>query len=135
MEDAEEISQIYGRITQEPVRADFKRLVEEHSHNDLAVCLVAELDGCVVGFMISFVHAFGFGIERSAWIATLGVDPRHMGQGIGGKMAQETFSSYHALGITSVHTSVRWDSTDMLSFFKSLGFVRSEFINLAKVLE
>jgi hypothetical protein len=30
---------------------------------------------------------------------------------------------------------VRWDSTDMLSFFKTLGFDRSNFINLRKVLK
>ena len=34
-----------------------------------------------------------------------------------------------------IYTSVRWDSTDLLSFFKTLGFQRSDFINLHKSLE
>ncbi|MBB5348710.1 hypothetical protein HNQ81_002450 [Desulfoprunum benzoelyticum] len=34
-------------------------------------CFVAEFEDKVVGFMISFVIAFSFGMERSAWIATI----------------------------------------------------------------
>ena len=34
-----------------------------------------------------------------------------------------------------IYTSVRWDSTDLLSFFKTLGFQRSDFISLHKSLE
>jgi len=58
-----------------------------------------------------------------------------MGQGIGAALAQEIFAFYRARGIDNVYTSVRWDSTDMLSFFKILGFDRSNFINLRKVLK
>jgi N-acetylglutamate synthase-like GNAT family acetyltransferase len=74
-------------------------------------------------------------MARSAWIATMGVDPDFMGQGIGARLAKEIFAFYRAKGIDNVYTSVRWDSTDMLSFFKTLGFDRSNFINLRKVLD
>jgi ribosomal protein S18 acetylase RimI-like enzyme len=135
-DDAEEISVIYESITKEPVGADFGKLVEEHVNKDAdAACFVAEQDGKIVGFMISYVLPFGFGIERSAWIATMGVDPKCMGQGIGGRLALEIMSFYKSLGISYLHTSVRWDSTDLLSFFKTLGFDRSNFINLQKSLE
>ena len=73
--------------------------------------------------------------KRIAWIATLGVDPNYMGQGIGAGLAEETFSYYKSKGIENVYTSVRWDSADMLSFFKTLGFDRSNFINLRKVVK
>jgi hypothetical protein len=45
------------------------------------------------------------------------------------------FEFYKRKGITNIHTSVMWDSTDLLSFFKTIGFDRSEFINLRKKLE
>jgi len=96
---------------------------------------VAELDGTVAGFMISYIMTLGFGIEKSAWIATLGVNPKYMGQGIGAQLSREVFKFYQAEGVHNVYTSVRWDSTDLLSFFKTLGFDRSNFINLRKVLE
>jgi ribosomal protein S18 acetylase RimI-like enzyme len=134
-EDANRISQIYAAITMTAVDPDFKRVIEGHARRDEDACFVAEYDGKVVGFMISYILTAGFGMAKSAWIATLGVDPNCMGQGIGASLAEEIFKYYKARGIENVYTSVRWDSTDMLSFFKTLGFDRSNFINLRKVVE
>ncbi|MFA5906726.1 MAG: GNAT family N-acetyltransferase, partial [Desulfobacula sp.] len=96
---------------------------------------VAERDNKLVGYCISYVLPGSFGIDKSAWVAMIGVDPDFMGQGIGALLAKEILGHYQACGITKIYTSVRWDSTDMLSFFKSLGFQRSDFINLHKSLE
>jgi ribosomal protein S18 acetylase RimI-like enzyme len=63
------------------------------------------------------------------------VDPKFMGQEIGRALAREIFTFYESRGIKSIYTSVRWDSTDLLSFFKTLGFDRSNFINLKRVLD
>jgi ribosomal protein S18 acetylase RimI-like enzyme len=134
-EDAEEISKIYGAITMQPLSADFKRVVEEHALREDGACFVAERDGKITGFMISYILTAGFGMPKSAWIATLGVDPGCMGQGIGASLAKEIFKFYKDQGIENIYTSVRWDSTDLLSFFKTLGFDRSNFINLRKVVE
>ncbi len=133
-DDSEEICRIYGEITKKTVEADFSRQVQAHAQGGDSACFVAELDGRVVGFMISYILTLGFGIERSAWIATMGVHPKYMGQGIGARLAAEIFKSYEAHGITRVYTSVRWDSTDLLSFFRTLDFERSDFINLTKKL-
>jgi ribosomal protein S18 acetylase RimI-like enzyme len=133
-EDADEIGRIYAAITMKSVNDDFKRVVEDHAGRDNQACFVAEIEGKVVGFMISYILTAAFGIPNSAWIATLGVDPDCMGQGIGAGLADEIFKFYRAKGIDNVYTSVRWDSTDMLSFFKTLGFDRSNFINLRKVI-
>jgi len=134
-EDAPAISRIYASITMKEVEADFRRVVEEHSRRDNEACFVAEINGQVVGFMISYILTAGFGMAKSAWIATLGVDPAFMGQGIGAALAEEIFKFYKAQGIENVYTSVRWDSCDLLSFFKTLGFDRSHFINLRKILK
>jgi ribosomal protein S18 acetylase RimI-like enzyme len=133
-EDTEAIVRIYTAIIRKVPEANFKHLIEHHADSQEDVCYVAELDGHVIGFMISYILTLGFGIEKSAWIATLGVDPEHMGQGIGEGLAKEIFKLYKSMGINTVYTSVRWDSTDLLSFFKTLGFDRSHFINLRKML-
>lgn len=135
IEDAEAITQIYTAITRRPVEPDFKGVVEEHAQSGEEACFVAERQGKVVGFMISYILTAGFGEAKSAWIATVGVDPDYMGQGIGAGMAQKIFEIYKSAGIEKVYTTVRWDSTDLLSFFKTLGFDRSNFINLRKVIE
>jgi ribosomal protein S18 acetylase RimI-like enzyme len=134
-EDAESVGRIYAAITRKPVSADFKRVVADHAERDDSACFIAEMDGRLVGFMISYILTGGFGMAQSAWIPTLGVSPDQMGQGIGAALAHEIFAFYRSRGIENVYTSVRWDSTDMLSFFKTLGFDRSNFINLRKVLK
>jgi ribosomal protein S18 acetylase RimI-like enzyme len=134
-EDADEVSRIYAAITLQAVDQDFKKVVEDHAQREEEACFVAEREGKVVGFMISYILTAGFGMAKSAWIATLGVDPKFMGQEIGANLAEEIFKYYKSRGIENVYTSVRWDSTDMLSFFKSRGFDRSNFINLRKIIK
>jgi len=50
-------------------------------------------------------------------------------------MAHQVFDSLKKMGIKNIFSSVGWDSTDLLSFFKSLGFDRSNFINLEKTVD
>ncbi len=133
--DAEGISRIQSAITQTPSEIDFKKICDDQVKRSGSASFVAELEGKVVGYMISYVLSGGFGMEKSAWIAMLGVEPRLMGRGIGKRLAQEIFRVYRDRGIRNIYTSVRWDSTDLLSFFKTLDFDRSDFINLRKVLE
>ena len=87
--------------------------------------------------MPDFFHTVRMEVSKSASPESLRPDvrPNHMGEGIGAKLAEEIFKVYKAKGIENVYTSVRWDSTDLLSFFKTLGFDRSNFINLRKVLD
>jgi predicted N-acetyltransferase YhbS len=134
-EDAEAISIIYAAITQTPVKDDFIDIIEEQVNRKEDASFVAEFDGRVVGYMISIVISGGFGIKKSTWIANMGVNPKFMGQGIGESLAKKIFEFSREKGIKDVYTSVRWDSPDLLSFFKTLGFDRSNFINLRKILE
>ncbi len=134
IEDADEIGVISMAITQKPVGVNFKRIVEEQLRHEKNACFVAEIEGKAVGFMISYIQSGGFGLKESAWIVQLGVDPKYMGQGIGDRLAKEIFKYCQKAGIKDIYTSVRWDSTDLLSFFKTLGFDRSNFINLRKKL-
>ena len=136
VEDTDEICEIYSLITHKGVDADFKRMVLERAQK-VGVeegHFVAEYSGRIVGFMISYILPFGFGAEDCAYIATMGVHPKYMDQGIGAGMTKEIFMFYKARGISNVYTSVRWDSTDLLSFFKAMGFERSNYINLKQNL-
>ena len=133
--DADDISRIQQAITKEPSTIDYHRVVEEEAKKDDRVSFVAELDGTVVGYMITYIIYGGFGLEKSAWIGLFGVEPKYMGTGIGKRMAREVFDVFRRIDIRNVFTSVMWDSTDLLSFFKSLGFDRCNFINLKKTLD
>ena len=134
-EDAPNISRINAAITRKPAKDEFRRMVEELAQSSWNMSYVAEHQGEIVGYMITYLHSGGFGIEKSAWIADVGVEPKFMGQGIGKALAGEIFKVYSNKKIKNIYTSVRWDSTDLLSFFNTLGFDRSNFINLRREME
>ena len=133
--DTDAIIDIYKSITQRQEKIDFKQVVAERALQDTDACFVAEHEGRVVGYIVSYLLTGSFGIQQSAWIPTFGVDPDYMGHGIGQKLAGAVFDFYKTKGIKNVYTSVRWYDTDVLSFLRTLGFDRSEFINLQKRLD
>jgi ribosomal protein S18 acetylase RimI-like enzyme len=126
-EDNRDINRIRREIEHPTPQMELKQIEESY--------LVVERQGEVVGYMLSYISTGCFGVEKSAWISMIGVDPKHMGQGIGKQLAAEALAHFKALGIETVYASVAWDSTDILSFFKALGFDRSAFINLKKDLD
>ena len=99
------------------------------------VGFVALVENEVVGFIIGAISHGDFGQDKSGWIEVIGVDPKFMGHGIGKALAERLFDHYRSVDVHDVYTSVRWDSGDMLSFFKSLGFDRSDFLNLRRKID
>ncbi len=132
IEDAKAINEIHSLITHKKTNMDFSKIIREHVQKEgHEAHFVTEYNGKVVGFMISYFLPLGFESEKSAYIATMGVHPKYMGMGVGVKMAKEIFEFYKSKGISHVYTSARWDSSDILSFCKTIGFEKSEFINLS----
>lgn len=133
--DLNDISKILKEITKKRGIIDYQRAVEKEVQNEDRVSFVAEAGGKVIGFLVTYILYGGFGLEKSAWIGLFGVDPKYMGQEIGKRLAEEVFKELRKMDVRNIYSSVKWDSTDLLSFFKSLGFDRSNFINLEKILD
>ena len=93
-------------------------------------CIVAEKDNMVVGFIVGCIKEWGFGVERSGWIEMIEVDPKFMGKGIGTTLGKALIRYFRDEGLKEVYTTVRWDTGDLIAFFKSIGFDKSSFINL-----
>ena len=134
-EDVSEIVAIQESILQKKVSKKWIQKVEGHLKKQEGVGFVALKDGRVVGFIIGEIKGEGFGLEQSGWIEVVGVHPRQMGVGIGRILAEKLFAFFKKEGVRDIHTVVRWDAGDMLSFFKAIGFDRSPFINLRKHLD
>ena len=134
-EDVSEIVAIQESILQKKVSKKWVQMVEHRLKKQEALSFVALKDGQVVGFIIGEIKGEGFGLEQSGWIEVVGVHPRQMGVGIGRILAEKLLSFFKKEGIRDIHTAVRWDAGDMLSFFKTIGFDRSQFINLRKHLD
>jgi ribosomal protein S18 acetylase RimI-like enzyme len=135
MDDVSEIVAIQEAILQKTISKRWIQMVKGHLKKQEGVGFVALKDGRVVGFIIGQIKGEGFGLEQSGWIEVVGVHPRQMGTGIGRTLAERLFTFFKKEGIRDIHTAVRWDAGDMLSFFKAIGFDRSPFINLRKHLD
>jgi ribosomal protein S18 acetylase RimI-like enzyme len=134
-EDISEIVSIQESILQKRVSKKWIKKVEDRLRRRGAVGFVASKEGQGVGFIIGEIKGEGFGLEESGWIEVVGVHPRHMGVGIGRILAEKLFAFFKRERVRDIHTAVRWDAGDMLSFFKAIGFDRSPFINLRKHLD
>ena len=133
--DLKEVESIQQTIIQGPVPPDWTSALAALIGWELSRCLVAEDENKrVIGFIISELSNGAFGASRAGWLGWIGVSPKKMGQGVGGAMAKALFEIFKQEGVENIYSAVRWDSVDMLSFFKSLGFDRSNFINLRKKL-
>ncbi len=133
-EDVPRIIAIQEAIIKKKVSRKWVQMVEDHLRKHEGVGFVTSKDGQVVGFIIGEVKGESFGLEQSGWIEVVGVHPSQMGVGIGQALAERLFDFFRKRRVRDVYTAVRWDAVDMLSFFKSVGFDRSTFINLIKSL-
>jgi len=133
--DISKIIAIQESIIKRKVSKKWTQMVKDHLQKQEGRGFVALKDGQVVGFIIGEIKGEGFGLEQSGWLEVIEVHPKQMGIGIGRALAGRLFQFFKKKGIRDIYTTVRWDAGDMLSFFKSLGFDRSTFINLRKHLD
>ena len=133
--DLPRVAAIQEAVTKTKVSPSKRAFLKNHIQKESSVCLVAQIEGEVVGYIISEILTNSFGLDQGGWIQNFGVLPKYMGQGIGRTLAMNLFELFRKKKIDEIYTAVRWDSVDLLSFFKSIGFDRSNFINLYKKLE
>jgi len=133
--DLPQVVAIQGIITRQKVTAKKIAILKDNIKKEGNISLAAVADKRVVGFLISELMTNSFGLDQGGWIKNVGVLPQYMGKGIGQSLANQLFDAYRRKGINEIFTASRWDWGDLLSFFKSLGFERSNFINLYKKLD
>lgn len=103
---------------------------------DPEACVVADLDGKVVGFMLGELRGGEFGLEEeTGWIEVLGVDPRMRGKSIGRRLTEAMLDHFRSSGAHSVRTLVEEGMGGIGEFFSALGFSRSPIVAFAKRLE
>jgi ribosomal protein S18 acetylase RimI-like enzyme len=132
--DIPQASDIHRKVMREGLGQDMNYVIEDLFASFIEktpkTCLVAEKNNRVVGFIVGCIKEWGFGVERSGWIEMIEVDPGLMGEGIGKTLGEALIRLFTDQGIKEVYTTVKWDSGDLISFFKSIGFDKSGFINL-----
>lgn len=134
VKDLPQVVKIQEAITKTKKTREKIAVLKEHIQKEGTISLVAVSDGRVLGYVISEIMTNSFGLDQGGWIEDLGVDPKYMGEGLGQTLAASLFEVFKERKIYEIYTAALWDSVDLLSFFKSIGFDRSNFINLYRKL-
>jgi len=132
---APEIAAIHRAIMKGNITDTWMKSIELHLRKQDVVGYVALKGGQVTGYIIGEIKGPSFGLEKSGWIIALESHPHYMGAGIGKALVESIFKYFREKGVGDIYTAIRWDAVDMVSFFISVGFDRSEFINLGKHLD
>ena len=130
--DAEDVLRIDEKITGTPNEAQWEsRIIDQMTRNPLG-CLVAEVEGKVVGFIFGEIRGWEFAIPKSGWIEIVGVDPECHGKGVARALIEKLHVYFRNHNVERVMTMVNWNDPALVSFFRAVGFERSEFIVLEK---
>jgi len=140
MDDLDDILRIQEKIIREQNHDNLDRLeslkdttIYHLQHGDPILNLGAEIDGKLVGFIISEIRRWEFGCGgMTGWILILGVDHEYQGMGVGHKLSSTLLDHFKKKGITRIRTLVEWHEGELISYFKSLGFKMLGMLPLEK---
>jgi len=125
------------RITGRDRSAYFGRKLEEALFaSDVRVSLVAERDGCPVGFIMARVDFGEFGrVEPTAVMDTIGVDLEYRDQGIGRALLSQLLINLATLRVERIRTEIDWRDRDLLGFLDRCGFRPSPRLCFANAID
>ncbi len=134
--DIPSVERIEKSITKSARTSSLGRNVREQlKKGNAEACFAAEVDGKFAGFVIGDVRPWEFGEERDVgWVKTVGVDPAFQGHGVGKALGEALLTYFKKKGVDHVRTLVEWHAGDMIAYFKSIGFDRSNLIPLERRL-
>ena len=131
-QDGDAVLRINEKITGRPHEAQWEsRIIEHLSANPLG-CLVAEEEGTIVGFILGSIRGWEFGIPKTGWIEIVGVAPEFHKKGVAKALIGKLHLYFRNHNVERVMTMVNWNDGGLVSFFRAVGFERSEFIILEK---
>lgn len=134
-QDGDAVLQINEKITGRPHEAQWEsRIIEHMSANPLG-CLVAEEEGTIVGFILGAIRGWEFGIPKTGWIEIVGVAPEFHKKGVAKALIEKLHMYFRNHNVERVMTMVNWNDGGLVSFFRAVGFERSEFIILDKEVD
>jgi ribosomal protein S18 acetylase RimI-like enzyme len=101
----------------------WERRVMYYLRRDPDASQVAEMNGKVVGFMLSDIRGGEFGLEdTSGWIERFGVDPDFQGRSIGRRLFEAVVEHLKQEGATTVRTLVEKSDSELATFLRAVGF-------------
>jgi len=133
--DIDDVMAIDEKITGKPHAAYYEAKVAAYLQRQPGACLVAELEGKVVGFILADIRGWEFAVELAGWLEIIAIDPEYQGSGIGKRLIQHLFDYFKRQGVRVVYTMVNWNDGELIDYLRAAGFTRGDYINLVKHLD
>jgi len=110
--------------------------VTDYFSSDSEYCLVAEVNGVIVGFVLATtIEKEGTAWKRYGYVAWMGVDDSFQRKRLGRRLYKKLEEELLDDGVRMVIADTEGGNADAISFFKAVGFSpRSEHVWLAKTL-
>lgn len=129
-EDVEGILGIERKITGQIRTEYWKKKLEIYIVQDPLGCLAAELEGRLVGFLISHLSGWEYGgvTDTAAWIELLAVDPDYHRKGIAQVLLNEVMDFFRKESVDIVYTLADKNNEDLQNFYKRMNFSPSNYL-------
>lgn len=99
------------------------------------MCLVAEVEGVVAGFVMGDLFTGEYGLpEATAAVDTMGVHPSFQDRGLATQLFAQFRANVRVMDVRVVYALVEWGDRDLVKFLKKEGFVPSNRLNLELAL-
>jgi ribosomal protein S18 acetylase RimI-like enzyme len=99
--------------------------VTDYYNTDPDLCVVAKLNGKVIGFALGKVSEKARSAWKYGYISWIGVSKRYKGFGLGRRLYKKLESKMEKKGARIIILDTELSNTDALRFFKRLGFQSS----------
>jgi ribosomal protein S18 acetylase RimI-like enzyme len=99
-----------------------KELVASQLGGRLDLSFIAELGGHLVGFILARIEYVGIPMTEVCVIHAVAVEPNYRRQGIGSLLINKLKSHCAGKGIPTMRALVSQDDSELLNYFKRLGF-------------
>lgn len=134
--DAEGVTRVDEKLTGSYRPQDWETRITYAIRRDPEGSLVAEIDGRVVGFVLSDVRGEEFGFPSpTGWLEVVAVHPDYHRRDVGSALAAAALKRFQDRGIRDVRTLVRPEQPHMGEFFQHLGFGQEAVIVYHKQLQ
>jgi ribosomal protein S18 acetylase RimI-like enzyme len=132
-EDFGAVVEIDAKVFNEPrpdyYETKFNRALDRKDR--MVLSLVAEVDGKVVGFVMSELYVGEYGIPAStATLDTVGIHPDYQRKGVARTLMEEFLGHLRKAGVEKVNTLVDWNDWQLIRFFSTCGFEPAKTLNL-----
>lgn len=105
------------------------------SEDCLPTSLVAvDADGAVVGFVMGELYVGEYGMQESATLDTIGVDPDFRQKGVGRKLLAEFFSHLKQMDVRKIITLIDPAQEELMHFFQANKFTPAKAVSLERKL-